>query len=185
MDNIKEIRRIKVCCWVDATTIHEHIGNTVIHQLMKYRQAFLFIQLLQQTSFHAVNQLIIVAVEVVHNQILCALQQNVTELITRNLAKAINELLSDRLLISFRHLPDGYRTRIPSFMGIRNIKIVFQVISMSIVRQNRNAFASGIHPAVKFSIPCFQCRDRSCIRTLGIDQQLFVKTALVIPAGSR
>ncbi|MDY4443914.1 MAG: hypothetical protein SPE35_07170 [Butyricicoccus sp.] len=169
MDNLAEVFRIQILMRIQTTAGQQHISNTVMHQYMKYRQAFFFAQFFQQTALHTIHQFRIIAIQVVHDQILCGLQQNISEITTCDFSKVFHKLLSNSCLMAFIHLPDRNRACISTLMCVGNIEIILEIIPLAIVRKHSDTLASSIHPSLELPIPCFQRRHGSCIRTLYMD----------------
>ncbi|MDF1494571.1 hypothetical protein [Caproiciproducens sp. CPB-2] len=69
-------------------------------------------------------------------------------------------------------------------MGIGNIKVVLEsVTAVVFVIENRNAFCPFVHPSAKLLVPLFNFKDGGGVGALGVNQDLLVKAAFVVPAG--
>ncbi|MEI3555968.1 hypothetical protein [Butyricicoccus faecihominis] len=80
------------------------------------------------------------------------------------------------------HCPDRQRMGKSGFVRIRHIEVEFQQM-LSIVTEHGNAFCTAIDPAAKLPVPAFHFQNGSCVRALGIDQDLLIKRAFVVIAG--
>ena len=90
---------------------------------------------------------------------------------------------NDFRLKSWLHRPNRQWAGKAGRVGVRNIKIELQTV-LPIIAENRDALCTAIHPAAKLPIPSLHFKNRSGIRALGINQDLFIKWAFVIIAGS-
>ena len=68
-------------------------------------------------------------------------------------------------------------------MGIGYIKIELQTV-LTVIAENSDTFGPAIHPTAKPIVPPFHFEDCGGVRALGINQNLLVKGAFVVIAGS-
>ena len=120
---------------------------------------------------------------ILHSVFRC-LHQSRSEVTSLNIPKSVGEPFDNSLLVSLIHLPDeNGAAAIITFVGIGNIKIVFQRIPAPLQVEYSDALAVLVDPPLKHSIPSLQFCDSSGVRTLRINQNLLVKAALIIAAG--
>lgn len=91
-------------------------------------------------------------------------------------SEAVFHRLNDvrRILRAYR--PQGNRPGEPAFMGIGNIKIVFQSLFATMLTvKYGNAVCTPVHPAPEPLVPSLNLQDGGSVRALGVDKQLFIK----------
>ncbi|GKH54838.1 hypothetical protein CE91St58_22230 [Lachnospiraceae bacterium] len=70
-----------------------------------------------------------------------------------------------------------------ALVGVGYIKIVFQRVPATFRVEHRNAFAVFVYPTLKLLIPSFKLRYRNSVRALSVNQELLIKSALIVAAG--
>lgn len=68
-------------------------------------------------------------------------------------------------------------------MGIRHIEVELQDI-LPVIPKHSDALGSPVYPASKLPVPAVHFKHCRSIRALGIDQDLLIKGAFVVIAGS-
>lgn len=68
-------------------------------------------------------------------------------------------------------------------MGVRHVEVVFEGVPAPLGVEYGDAFAVLVHPPLKEPVPDLYGGDGGGIGSLGVNEELLVKAALVVAAG--
>ena len=174
--------RIKILVRPQAQAGQQHIGHTDLQRILVEHLKVEIVQFLQQAILPAVLQILKVVREVVHHGIVAGGTHRIGQCsFLGKVAKGVFQCLNDSRFKSRVHFPDGQWTGKEGFMGVRHIEIELQDI-LPVIPKHSDAFRTPVHPASKLPVPAVHFKHRRSIRALGIDQDLFVKSAFVVVA---
>jgi len=82
------------------------------------------------------------------------------------------------------YLPQVRLPRTAHRSGVRDVKDIFQAwLSPPVLSYDRYALGTGLYPPAHGAVPQLHAGTGSCIRALGVDQELLVKGVFVEPGG--
>ena len=178
--------KVSVCRKPAAAQHHE--PHTVRRKLPVSDRQVIIIYLFQAAPSRTSPELCDIIGKVVIHGVLHRLKQDGDNLPSLFCFKPAYEPFYDRLFIFPVQPPQEDRTApVITLMSVGQVKIIFQrtFSPLTVKAKYRDPPAVLIHPALKEPVPCPDLCNSRRIRTLGIDQELLVETALIIPAGRR
>lgn len=162
---------------VEAATHHQHISNTGLQRPPVHHFHIVLVQFLQKTACGQMGQLGKIIVDIVLYRIFRRREECRAQIVLLlQFSEAVFHRLNDvrRILRAYR--PQGNRPGEPAFMGIGNIKIVFQSLFATMLTvKYGNAVCTPVHPAPEPLVPSLNLQDGGSVRALGVDKQLFIK----------
>ena len=174
---IPEILIFKIFGWAKAAAHQQHIPNAVLH-----RPAVLYLQIqpvqfFQEAAFRKAFQFRKIVGHIVLHGVLCRREQGCAQiLLVFKLSKAVFQRFNDVRRVFFPHRPKGDGLGEPGFMGIGNVKVVFQSgFSIVFPIKNGNAVCAPVYPAPKLPVPSLDLQDGGGVWALGVDKQLFME----------
>ena len=178
----KFIRRKIIIC-PQPQSCQQHISYTDFERIpIEYLQIEV-IQFLQQTILATVLQIMQIVRNVIGHRIAAGRTHRISQcLFFGKVTEGVFQRLDHCRFKGGVHCPDGQRTGASGLMGVRYIEIELEQ-ALSIIAKYGNALGSPVDPAPKLLVPAFHLEYGSRIRTLRINQDLFIKRAFVVVAG--
>ena len=130
-----------------------------------------------KAAFGQMGQLRKIIVDIILYRIFCRREKCRTQIVLLlQFSEAVFQCLDNVRRIFRAYRPQGNRPGEPAFMGIGNIKIVFQSLFATMLTvKYGNSVCAPVHPASEPLVPSLDLQDGGSVRALGIDKQLFVK----------
>ena len=185
IQHIPKILILKVFRRVEATAHQQHIPNAVLHRPAVFHLQVQLVQFFQKAAFRKGFQFRKIVGHIVLHGVLCRREQGFAQIfLAFQLSKAVFQRFNDVRRVFHPHRPKGDRPGEPGFMGIRNIKVVFQPgLAIVLPIKNGNAVCAPVYPAPKLPVPSLDLQDGGGFWALGKDKQLFVERKPVVTAG--
>ena len=168
---IPEILIFKIFGWVKAAAPQQHIPNAVLH-----RPAVLYLQIqpvqfFQEAAFRKAFQFRKIVGHIVLHGVLCRREQGFAQILpVLQFPKAVFQRFNDVRRVFLPHRPKGDGPGEPGFMGIGNVKVVFQPGPAIVFPvKNGNAVCAPVYPAPKLPVPSLDLQDGGGVRALGVD----------------
>ena len=183
--NITEIISVKVFSCVKTKAGHYHIGNAVRHKLAVSRADIILSRTFKEAVVQDFHKVITVIHKVIGNSVFCRRQNGTFKGIPAfKLPKGTFQSVNDFLGIFWLHLPNGDGTGIAAFVGIGNIKVIHQPLTASVyILKHSDTSRTSVDPSAEAAVPTLNFKDCGCVRSLGINQKLLVKSELEVIAG--
>ena len=179
----KFIRRKIIIC-LQTQSCHQHVGYTDFERIPIEHFQIESVQFFQQTVLAAVLQIMQIVQNIINHYIVAGRTHGFRQ---RFFFGKVTECILQRFNYCWFkgcvHLPNRQRTGTSGFMGIRYIEIEFELM-LSVVSKHSDALGSPVDPAPKLLVPALHLQNSGCIRTLRINQDLLIKRAFVVVAGS-
>ena len=177
IQHIPKIVILKVFGRIKAAAYHQHISDAGLQCPPVHHFHIVFVQFLQKTAFGQMGQLRKIIVDIILYRIFCRREKCRTQIVLLlQFSEAVFQCLDDVRRIFRAYCPQGNGPGEPAFMGIGNIKIVFQSLFATMLTvKYGNSVCAPVHPASEPLVPSLDLQDGGSVRALGIDKQLFVK----------
>ena len=167
-----------------AKSREQHIGYADLQRVPIEHLQTEIVQFLQQAVLPTVTEVLQVVCDIVCHGVVAGGAHGVHKIFFfGQVTEGGFQRFNDFWLKSWLHRPNRQRAGKAGRMSVRNVKIELQAV-LPVIAENRDALCTAIHPASKPSIPSFHFKNCSGIRALGINQDLFIKAAFVVIAGS-
>lgn len=162
---------------IEAAACYQHISDTGLQRPPVHHFHIVLVQFFQKTAFGQMVQLRKIIVDIVLYRIVSRREKCCSQIVLLlQFSEAVFQCLDDVRRIFRAYCPQGNGPGEPAFMGIGNIKIVFQSLFAAMLAvKYGNAVCAPVHPASEPLVPSLDLQDGGSVRALGIDKQLFIK----------
>ncbi|MCM1215223.1 MAG: hypothetical protein NC548_11970 [Lachnospiraceae bacterium] len=183
--NFPEIVSVKVFPCVKTKAGHYHIGNAVRHKPAVSAAYIILPDIFKEAVVQDFHKVIAVIHKVIGNSVLCRRQNGAFKGIPAfQLPEGAFQGVYDFPGIFRLHLPNGDGAGIAAFVGIGNIKVVHQPLAASVhILEYGDTPRSPVDPSAEAAVPTLDFKDCGCVRSLGVNQKLLVKTEFEVVAG--
>ncbi|MFR7972133.1 MAG: hypothetical protein ACLU8C_07165 [Lacrimispora saccharolytica] len=183
--HIPEIHVLKISRRINAAAHQQHIPNAVLHRPSVFHLQVQLVQFFQKAAFREGFQFRKIVGHIILHGVLCHREQGFAQiLLMLQLPKAVFQRFNDVRRVFLPHRPKGDGPGEPSFMGIGNVKVVFQPeLAIVLPIKNGNAVCAPVYPAPKLPVPSLDLQDGGGVWALGVDKQLFIERKPVVAAG--
>ena len=177
IQHVPKIIVLKVFGRIKAAAHHQHISDTGLQRPPVHHFHIVLVQFFQKTAFGQMVQLRKIIVDIVPYRIVSRREKCCSQIVLLlQFSEAVFQCLDDVRRIFRAYCPQGNGPGEPAFMGIGNIKIVFQSLFAAMLAvKYGNAVCAPVHPASEPLVPSLDLQDGGSVRALGIDKQLFIK----------
>ena len=149
--------------------------QTVCHQFTETDFQIQFVQIFKKTAVYGIGELVHIIGQIFADRCSRYLIQTVRKIICAVNTIGVLQMLHKHLRIFLLELPEIYFTASLQRVRIRNVKYIFQSRKICRIVNQRNSFCTTIDPSTHFVVPKLQRSTSRCIRTLCVNQELFVK----------
>ena len=183
--HIPKVIGFKVFSGFNAQAGHRHIGDAVSHRRFENVGDFFFGYAVQEAVFHAVKKVGKIVGDVVLYGISCRrLDGNGKGFLVVQLSEGTFQRVDHFCRVFVPHLPNGNSAGKAAGMRVGNIEVVDKPLAALVgILKNGNAVCSTIDPSPKLLVPVVDLKNGGGVRSLCVNQKLFIKTQTVVVAG--
>ena len=183
--HIPKIFGFKVFSGFNAQAGHRHIGDAVSNRRFENVGDFFFGYAVQEAVFHAVNQIGEIVGDVVLYGVSCRrLDGNGKGFLVVQLSEGAFQRVDHFCRVFVPHLPNGNSAGKAAGMRVGNIEVVDKPLAALVgILKDGNAVCSTIDPSPKLLVPVVDLKNGGGVRSLCVNQKLFIKAQAVVVAG--
>ena len=183
--HIPKIIVFKVFSGFNAQAGHRHIGDAVSHRRFENVGDFFFGYAVQEAVFHAVDQIGEIVGDVVLYGVSCRrLDGNGKGFLVVQLSEGAFQRVDHFCRVFVPHLPNGNSAGKAAGMRVGNIEVVDKPLAASVgIFKDCNAVRSTVDPTPELLVPVVDLKNGGGVRSLCVNQKLFVKAQTVVVAG--
>ena len=162
-----------------------HIGDAISHRFFENVGDFFFGYAVQEAVFHTVDQIGEIVGDVVLYGISCRrLDGNGKGFLVFQLSEGTFQRVDHFCRVFVPHLPNGNSAGKAAWMRVGNIEVVDKPLAALVgILKDGNAVCATIDPSPELLVPVVDLKDGGGIRSLCVNQKLFVKAQTVVVAG--